>query len=281
LEISSSSLKLRLALVDIEDLKPHEEVVDTVVAQLAEDIRRDGIVRDPLIVDQDQFVILDGMHRFNSLKRLGCRFAPCCLLDYMSPQVTVGSWFRVFMVEDGRSLAQGILSSMKFSYDTKQVELASSSLGPDTIILTRDGTEFSLRDSTSILAHCQAAVGIEKQMVKGGLKVTYLSEALAMQWLKSERVNYVIVLPAFTKEMIQNFGSEGVLLPHKVTRHIIPSRPMEIGVPLSLLTDRDISLQEADEKLDELLKRRRIERLPPGSVIDGRHYDEELIVFSQ
>ena len=280
MEICSSSLKLRLALVEIEKLKPHEEVIEAVVAQLAEDIRKDGIVRDPLIVDQDQFIILDGMHRFSSLKRLGCRFAPCCLLDYMSPQVTVGSWFRAFTVEGASSLAQGILSSMKSDYNMKQIELGPSSIEPDTIILTKDGAEFSLRYSTSILAHCQAAVSIEKQMVASGLKVTYLSECMAIQWLKSERANYVIVLPPFTKEMIRKFGSEGILLPHKVTRHIIPSRPMEIGVPLSLLTDRSISLREADEKLDQLLKQRKIERRPPGSVIDGRHYDEELIVFS-
>jgi hypothetical protein len=280
LEISSSSLKLRLALVELEELKPHEEVVETVAAQLAEDIRKDGIVRDPLIVDEDKFVILDGMHRFNSLKRLGCRFAPCCLLDYMSPQVTVGSWFRVFKVEDASSLAQGILSSMKLDFNVKKGEVTASSLEPGTIILAKEGTEFSLRGSTSILEHCRAAVSIEKQMVKSGLKVTYLSESLAMQWLMSGRANYLIALPAFTKEMIQRFGLEGVLLPHKVTRHVIPSRPMEIGVPLSLLTDRNIPLQEANEKLEELLERRKIERLPPGSVIDGRHYDEELIVFS-
>ena len=280
MEISSSSLKLRLALVELEELKPHEEVVETVAAQLAEDIRKDGIVRDPLIVDEDKFVILDGMHRFNSLKRLGCRFAPCCLLDYMSPQVTVGSWFRVFKVEDASSLAQGILSSMKLDFNVKKGEVTASSLEPGTIILAKEGTEFSLRGSTSILEHCRAAVSIEKQMVKSGLKVTYLSESLAMQWLMSGRANYLIALPAFTKEMIQRFGLEGVLLPHKVTRHVIPSRPMEIGVPLSLLTDRNIPLQEANEKLEELLERRKIERLPPGSVIDGRHYDEELIVFS-
>jgi hypothetical protein len=90
----------------------------------------------------------------------------------------------------------------------------------------------------------------------------------------------MIVLPVFTKEIVRRFGLDGILLPHKVTRHVIPSRPMEIDVPLGLLTDPSISLQESDEKMDELLARRKIERKPPGSVIDGRRYDEELIVFS-
>ena len=55
---------------------------------------------------------------------------------------------------------------------------------------------------------------------------------------------------------------------------------MEIDVPLSVLTDPNISNREADQKLNELLERRRIERKPPGTVVNGRRYDEELIVFS-
>jgi hypothetical protein len=267
-------------MLQIEELRPHEEVIEALVAKLTEEMRRDNIVRDPLIVDQDDHVILDGMHRFSSLKRLACRFAPCCLLDYMSPEVTVGSWFRVFRVEGANSVAEEALSSMKLDYSVKEVDMTDFALDPATLIVTGDGKRFSLRDSTDMVGHCRIAASIEKQMVKNGHEVTYLSESLAIQWLKSGRSNLVIVLPVFTKDTIRKFGSEGLLLPHKVTRHIISCRPMEINVPLSLLTDLNISLQEANQKLDGLLERRKIERRPPGSVIDGRRYDEELIVFA-
>ena len=267
-------------MVRIEELKPHEEVIEALVAKLTREIREDGIVRDPLIVDQKDDVILDGMHRFNSLKRLECRFAPCCLLDYMNPQITVGSWFRVFTVEGTNSVAQEILSTMNLDYSVNQLDKTGFAFQPATLIVTKDGNGFFMRHSIDIPEHCRIATNIEKQMVKSGHKVTYLSESLAIQWLESDRANFMVVLPAFTKDAIRKFGSEGLLLPHKVTRHVIPSRPMEIDVPLSLLTDRNISLQEADEKLDELLAGRKMERIPPGSVIDGRRYDEELIVFS-
>ena len=279
MEITSSSFKLRLAMVEIEELKPHEEVIEAVVTKLAEAIRRDGVVRDPLIVDQEDHVVLDGMHRFNALKRLNCRFAPCCLLDYMNPQITVGSWFRVFTVEEAKSVAQQVLSSLKLDYKISQTNMTDA-FDPATIIATENGEEFSLSHSADGLEQCRTATSIEAQMVKRGLKVTYLSESLAIQWLTSGRANFVIFLPVFSKETIRRFGSEGLLLPHKVTRHIIPSRPMEIDVPLELLTDRNITVREADERLDELLQRRKIDRRPPGSVIDGRRYDEELIVFS-
>jgi hypothetical protein len=267
-------------MVEMEVLRPHEEVIEDVVAKLAEAIRRDGVVRDPLIVDQEDHIVLDGMHRFSALKRLNCRFAPCCLLDYMSPQITVGSWFRIFNVENASSVAEQVLSSLKLDYKVSQTSMTDPAFDPATIIVTKEGDAFTLSHSVGGLEQCRTAAKIEALLVKRGLKVTYLSESLALQWLTSGHANFVIALPVFSKGMIRKFGSEGLLLPHKVTRHIIPSRPMEIDVPLELLTARNISVREADERLDELLQRRKIDRRPPGSVIDGRRYDEELIVFS-
>ena len=279
MEISSSNLTLRLSLVEIAHLRPHEEVIEEVVTKLAQEIQEDGVVRDPLIVDQESHVILDGMHRFNSLKRLGLRFAPSCLLDYMSPKIQVGSWFRAFQVDDAKSDAERSLSQLRLDYSVRQL---AGSEGQDsgTIILTGDKTGFTLRTPMDTLERCRAATNIEKQMVKGGRRVTYLSESIALQWLYSNRANLVITLPAFTKDAIRKFGLEGVLLPHKVTRHVIPSRPMGIDVPLSLLSDSEISSSEADQRLGKLLGERKVDRKPPGSVIEGRHYDEELLVFS-
>jgi hypothetical protein len=266
-------------MIEIEELKPHEEVIEEVVAKLAREIREDGVVRDPLIVEEEDHVILDGMHRFRSLERLGYRFAPCCLVDYNSPQITVGSWFRVFTVEGAESVAQGVLSSMKLDYSQSHAD-PTDKYDPDTVILTNGPNGFSLRNSTNILERCRISASIEKRMVQDGHRVTYLSEALAMEWLRSGRANFVVLLPVFTKDTIRKFGSERLLLPHKVTRHIIPSRPLAVDVPLSLLTDPEITRREANEKLGELLAGRRIDRRPPGTVIDGRRYDEELLVFS-
>ena len=72
-------------MIDTNELEPHEEVVESTVNKLVNAIRREGQLRDPLMVDKDDYVILDGMHRYNSLKRLKCRFMPCCLFDYDSP----------------------------------------------------------------------------------------------------------------------------------------------------------------------------------------------------
>jgi hypothetical protein len=268
-------------MIDIEELKPHEEVIEEIVHSLAREMQTQGIVRDPLIVDKDDYVILDGMHRFDSLKRLKCRFVPCCLLDYNSPQIKVGSWFRLFTVDDARAIAENLLSETRVDYSKRQVDAATMNYDAETAILTKDGTIFSLPSSLDPLERCRKAVSIEKRMSNGGHGVTYLSDTLAMQQLKSGQANFVIALPVFKKEEIREFGLERRLLPHKVTRHIIPSRPLAIDVPLTLLMDPMISCQEADDKFGELLSIRRVDRMAPGSVVEGRHYDEELLVFSR
>ena len=281
LEISSSGLNLRLSVTEVEELKPHEEVIAEVAEKLSREIRADGEVHDPLIVDQDDYIILDGMHRFDALKRLGCRFAPCCLLDYDSPKIKVGSWFRLFTVNDPMPLAQNLLSKMNLNYSKHKVDAATMNYDAESVVLTKDGTIFSLSSSLDPVERCRTATNIEKRLVNDGHDVTYLSEANAMQRLKSAKANLAIAMPVFRKEEIRGFGLEGRLLPHKVTRHIIPSRPLAVDIPLTLLTNATISRPEADGKLSELLARRRIDRKPPGSIVEGRRYDEELLVFSE
>jgi len=281
LEISSSSLNLRLSIIEIEELKPHEEIIDEVVERLSGEIGADGVVHDPLIVDQEDYIILDGMHRFNALNRLGCRFAPCCLLDYGSPKIKVGSWFRLFTVDDPTPVAQNLLSKMNLNYSKHELDAATMSYDFESVILTKDGTIFSLPSPLDPVERCRTAVKVEKHLVNGGYDVTYLSEANAMQRLKSDTANLAIALPVFKKEEIRDFGLEGRLLPHKVTRHVIPSRPLAVDIPLTLLRNAAISCEEADGQLRDLLSMRRIDRKPPGSFVEGRRYDEELLVFSK
>jgi len=279
LQISSSSLTFRLSLLGIDELKPHEEVVEKSVKSLASEIMAQGEVRDPLMVDQDDYIILDGMHRFSSLKALKCRFAPCCLLDYDNGNIKVGSWFRLFIVDKADGAAEDLLRTSTLAYSKRKATLENISYSPQTVVMTGDGTVFSLSDADPVQC-ARTGVLLEREMVKKGHAVEYLSEIMAIQKLRSGEVNFVISLPIFTKQQIRNCGMEGNLLPHKVTRHVIPSRPLRINVPLSLLRDQDISLPEADLRLNEILARKQMTTRPPGSIVEGRRYEEELLVFS-
>jgi len=280
LEISSSSLSFRISLIEVDALKAHEEVVDSIVDFLANDMLTEGKVRDPLIVDQEECVILDGMHRYSSLKSLKCRFIPCCLVDYDSPLIRVGAWFRLFAVDQPESLAEKVLTENKLRYSRERIKFDDMTCETQTIILTSTETAFSLTQPLEPVEQARTAVLVEKSMAKLGHVAEYLSEIVAIQNLRSGKRNLVISLPVFTKRQIRDLGQRGLLLPHKVTRHVIPSRPLHINVPLQILKDATISQQEADRKLGNLLAERQVERKDPGSIVDGRRYEEELLVFS-
>lgn len=279
LEISSSKLSFRIAMIDLDELKPHEEVIESVVASLAKDFANEEKIRDPLIVDRDDYVILDGMHRFSSLKLLRCSFIPCCLVDYTSALITVGSWFRTFNVNEAEHLAQELLDENQLTYSKTNFDLSNMSYNPDIIALTKSGTAYSWPE-TDPIKRSRTAVRLEIAMVKEGHAVTYLSEIDAFQQLRSGRRDFVIPVPILKKEQIREIALMGRLLPHKVTRHVIPSRPLSIDVPLELLTDHSISSKEASRKLGEFLAHKHFELKPAGSVVDGRKYEEELLVFS-
>ena len=239
-----------------------------------------GIVRDPLIVDQEKYVILDGMHRYSSLKLLGCRFAPCCLVDYSNPMIKIGSWFRLFSVNEAEELARKVMPDCETSY--ANLEMNIEQLDPDyhTLILTKNGARYSLRQSKSPTEFTRTAITLEQAIVALGYHVDYQTEEVAIQSLRSGKVDLVIRVPIFTKQQITDFGVHGVLLPHKVTRHIMPSRPLRVDIPLDMLTKQGVSEQEANLELDKLLLARPIQERPPGSVVDGRRYEEETLIFT-
>lgn len=264
----------------MDKLRAHEEIIEGAAEKLAKQMLNEGVVRDPLIVDQETLVILDGMHRFHSLQLLGCRFAPCNLVDYGNPQIEVHSWFRVSFVEEAESTAERLLRENGLDYSKELFASQELKFDAQTIILTSEGTRFQLSNAYSAIEHARVAVRLERELESMGCKVDYLPDLVAMKQLISGNVSLVISLPVFTKQQIQEMALRGVLLPHKTTRHIVFSRPLHVNVPLQLLLENRLSESDANRQLRELLSKSRVERKPPGSLFDGRRYDEDLFVFS-
>ena len=79
-------------LVKIDKLRQHEEVDPTHLKELKEEIKSDNTLKFAIVVDENTDVILDGEHRFNALKELGCKSIPIVYVDYNSPEIQVLSW---------------------------------------------------------------------------------------------------------------------------------------------------------------------------------------------
>ncbi len=89
---ASKSFKAKIAVVPIDSLKSHEQIVEDHVKELMNDIRKRGILIKPILVDAKTMIVLDGHHRVEALRRLGRKLIPAVLVDYDDECVTVSSW---------------------------------------------------------------------------------------------------------------------------------------------------------------------------------------------
>lgn len=85
-------MQVRYELVDAARLKSHEEIRPELLEKLVQEIKTDGYLRKPVLVEDRYFVILDGHHRFEALKELGCKRIPCYVVDYFDEAIYLTTW---------------------------------------------------------------------------------------------------------------------------------------------------------------------------------------------
>jgi endo-1,4-beta-D-glucanase Y len=80
------------ALVESQRLHPHEEYEEDKIQEVLKDIVHRKCVCEPVLVDDTHMVILNGHHRYESLKRLNTRYIPVFLVNYDSEDIKVERW---------------------------------------------------------------------------------------------------------------------------------------------------------------------------------------------
>jgi hypothetical protein len=82
---------VKVALLPIDELKPHEKGSPLHLELLRQEIFKDGMLKYPIIADERTRVILDGMHRWLVLKSLGYSLVPTILVSASeNMQIRVG-----------------------------------------------------------------------------------------------------------------------------------------------------------------------------------------------
>jgi hypothetical protein len=118
---------------------------------------------------------------------------------------------------------------------------------------------------------------IERLAQGKGFKIIYSTETDALESLQSER-RPVLIVPSLTKEEVVESALQHILFAHKTTRHVVPARPLFTNIPLSWLKEEN--LEDANQQLFTHLKSKRIIKKEPGSIIDGRRYEERAYIFT-
>jgi len=275
--IQHPKLTLKLSLEPVDRLHIHEEVIESALRRLVEEIRADRVVKHPVIVDEKTMVVLDGMHRVAALKELRCRLIPACLVDYDNPNILVSSWCRGIAGEDlGRAVR--LIEGLGLEVVSRPLEEAVGMLGREgvvAVVVSNQGCLTVHGDVGDVKDVYDEVKRMESALRSGGYRVEYLTEDDALRMARSGRLLASIVPPKVSKEAVRRVALRGEVFAHKTTRHVIPARPMFLNVPLDWLR---MGYEEANRLLYRNLSGRRVRRLPGGTVLD-RRYEEELYVF--
>ena len=84
---------MRVQLIPVEVLKPHEQVIQKKVDQLERMTIRWDAYTKPLLVDGATGTILDGHHRYEIARRLDLQCLPCVVVEYLDDDsITLLLW---------------------------------------------------------------------------------------------------------------------------------------------------------------------------------------------
>ncbi len=257
----------------LSSLLPHEETIPSHVEQVAAQLKRDTVQKDPMVVDGASGTVLDGMHRLAALERLGIGNAICCTVDYSSSSVSLHRWARAY------SGGQGDLRR----------ELAGAGVTRATTIAeayhlleTRSCGLVAFVSGNAYLPETKIGLS-EAFVVVRRLDEFAQASGYRREFVPEDDVDSALQHPETVVLMVQRLGKDDVvsaartnhLFPCKTSMHAIDPRPVAVNFPISQL-----GALTGDE-----LRRRfgssRGELLPPDSLYGGRRYKERLLLLSE
>jgi len=107
----------KISLIDISLLKDHEEIDKNHFRGLLKTIKRDDCLKNPVVVEDKNFIILDGHHRVTVLRKLKAKKIPCQIVDYQSVKVYLRR--KKFTTKDIKSeVVKRAISNNLFPYKT-------------------------------------------------------------------------------------------------------------------------------------------------------------------
>lgn len=271
--IEAPELELSLALQPIPELWPHEHIVEAHASRLRRDIVGSGRLHDPIIADVETDVVLDGMHRLTVLDRLGYDLAPVCYVPYRDSAVEVASWHKRFGPGADAAIPD-VLDAVDVPVDRRPAAETSRPEAPDHPVLLAGDTAYELAVTFEELEGYGRAI---ERVIEGFRDHGFDPSISAEGSLGGSHDGWVVLQqPVPDKATVIRAATDGTLLPANTSRHVIPSRPVGLDVPLDLLErPPEVARRGLTDHLDGRAVERR--RTPPGG--PDRAYDETVLVF--
>lgn len=279
----------RLKLEPLEEIRLHEEVLPDMFRKICRAICEERVLQDPIFIDEDSKVILDGMHRAAALLKLkygecqslfwdstrkeytypecvNCpgkfkdlEYVLCCSVDYVNTRaVRLEKWYRGVHYRKGM---EEIISVLKSHYHVQEQKSTYEFSDKDFAVLTNGKKYFSLSGEFRNTLDKYMALRSAEQLIrsKGG-EIRYFADEKESEILKNSKFSFIIRTPTIQRKDVQTFSMKGFpikgkVFPPKSTRHRFQARPLKINIPLQLLEKEDYQLKQ--EQLKVFLRRKR------------------------
>lgn len=223
-------------LVKIDKLNPHEEITETsYLDSIIKSIKDSHIFNEPIIIDKNTYVILDGHHRFQSLKKLGARYLPVVLIDYLNDsRIRVDTWYPCIVGN-----LNSVLSTLKKMKDIeisevssrKELERLVEAQGIVFGAITKDGQYFIMKSKKDIYDKQKRIIKNINKLPR--VQIKYVdSIKTGMNMLKNDHACMLFIRKPPSKLDVVQRATLGKVFPPKTTRHKIPFMIRKVNIKL-------------------------------------------------
>lgn len=276
ISVDAGQTNIRLSIVPIDDIRPHERTIPSLIKSITRDMRRTGYQRDPILIDERSDLALDGMHRLKSLKLLGAKYAVCSLFNAEDDSIKVERWLRSFVAPD-RTFMNLVVKKFDMIVcpdlrsAIREVESGKSKIA----LVSRENSYVGGRE-LEILSVYRKISEVDKICEGKRLDLHFITESEKFRLFSSESVE-LLYPTRLSKQQIAKFAACRELLPYKTTRYIVPTRPMGLYFPLSSLKEDSIS--RCNRALDRIVRLSKVTLGRKNVWYEGRRYSERLAIF--
>lgn len=206
-----------MELVKISELKIHEEIDPMHLEELKKEIITEGFIKDPIIVDRNSNIVLDGHHRLTILKLLGYSKIPVYYVDYLNDSgIGLRTWYPMILGSEKRLMT--LLNEAGVIFQNKDTKSCGA-------LVLQDKTIFLDSDRWKVM-----------NMLRGKIKMDYaFTKSLAKKLAQNKKITAAIIFSPLTKKEVIEHALSGHIFPPKTTQHIIPHRPKNWFVTLAKL----------------------------------------------
>jgi len=236
--ITHDSFKITLKLIDINSLIPHEEVDENLLNKLIKEILDVGLIFHPILVDENSLVVIDGMHRLEALKRIGCKFVPCGLINYNDTRIKIEKWIRKTTLKEKDFVnLLNILEHESTIIKEERFSIISEQIIEKHLFLLYKNTLYYLSD-LSLKQNIALLKKIDNEIRKSSYtNISFITQNEFFNEIKSDTYydNLYYSGKLISKDEVLTVASTKELLPLKSTRHVLPFRIYYINIPINIL----------------------------------------------